>query len=286
VLVVHGGGTGFRVSREPLLHDPKEFPAAWEKELAAAGRDAKVKAVKAGKYDAFQTTYPLEAGSGGGARTIEIWRVRVAEVEMLYNFTFSLSPGADGKPLVEGVLKPFACTAPAAKLEFQDAPESIGNFLEFRLPRGYRKQERERGPAVLGGATKAGVYVKTLEGYAEPREAGRLEVFAYNTQSNYGGIPGTNVDDLTDAAWQPVAGTLEKTTEKLRGAPGRFGEFKGRLASASGLAKDGTEKAFHAFGTKYRTVTLVFTLLADARETRLFKNLFKEICETIRFRGG
>ncbi|MGQ0615152.1 MAG: hypothetical protein ACT4PV_15575 [Planctomycetaceae bacterium] len=273
VLVLHRAGSGVRVTREPFLYEIKEFQAAWEKELAAGGVAGSVKALKVGRNEAVRASYELDRE---GKRGIEIWRVRVPESEMLYNFTFSLPSGGDMKTLVEGVLKPFSCTAPPPKLEFQATPTSIGAGLEFKLPVGYAKAD--------------GGYVKLMPGYGEqPREAGRISLTLFRHDTLYRttdgkGVTGSSVDEVTELPWAQVSEELQRA-DKLRGNAARYGVHKGHLATAGGLAKDGSEKAYFAFGTKLRGVTLVFTLLVDARETRLHKNLFKEFCETVKERS-
>ncbi len=273
VLVLHRAGSGFKVSREPFLYEIKEFQAAWEKELAAGGIAGSTKALKVGRNEAVRASFELDRE---GKRTIEIWRVRVPDCEMLYNFTFSLPAGGDMKSLVDGVLKPFTCTAPPPKLEFQPQPTAFGAGLEFKLPVGYDRA--------------AGGYVKLMPGYGEqPREAGRISILLYRHDTLYTtpdgkAVTGTSVDDVTELPWAEISKEMQRA-DKQRGSATRYGGNKGHLATAGGLAKDGSEKAYYAFGTKLRGVTLVFVLLVDARETRLHKNLFKDFCETLRERS-
>ncbi|MGH7163365.1 MAG: hypothetical protein ACREID_07760, partial [Planctomycetota bacterium] len=125
-----GGGMGFRVSREPFLHDPKLFAAAWHEQIAAAGKEGKVGDAKAGRYAAFTTSYLADAA---GSHRLEIWRVHVPEVEMLYNFAFSVPAGADPRPLVDGVVRSFGCVAARPRLEFREKPEALGTRVLLKL---------------------------------------------------------------------------------------------------------------------------------------------------------
>ena len=53
--------TGFIVSREPFLHDPKRFGPAWEAELRAAGKKVKVTPTKVGRLEACRTQWTAVA---------------------------------------------------------------------------------------------------------------------------------------------------------------------------------------------------------------------------------
>jgi len=276
-LVLSQGGIGFRVSREPFLFDPKTFAAEWEARLGEAGIGAKVQSVKAGKYEAYRVAYE----TGEPKRCLEIWRLRVPEVEMLYNLTFSTPAGYDAKPLVEGVLKGFQCTASPPKLEFEEEPVRLGNLAEFRLPKGLAKAEGSVPPPLEIA------YAAKLAGYGEPRESFVLRIYAFDQRINPYRVPGwrefsgSDLDAVVDAVWADLAKPL-KRTDKPKGGAGRTGPFKGASLSGGGTAADGTEKALHVAAAKVREKILVWAFRADAREARLCRNLFKEICDTIK----
>lgn len=272
VLVVHKDGVGFRVSRQPFLHDPKAFPAAWEAELAAAGLSAKVTTAKVGKHEAFRAAYELPEPK----RALEIWRVRVADGEWLYNVTFSVPPGYDAKPLVEGALKPFDCTQPAPKLEWNGAPEQLGNFFQFRLPKGYAKDP----------SGKPGAWVAYQPGTEPPRERGRFAIEQYDPRGRYalpGGkeVSGGDTDGVALAEWHRLAGAFARS-DKPRSGAGRGGPFKGTIASGAVFAQDGTAKLVYVFATKTRQIPVAWSLVVDARDVRMFPNLFKEILDTFK----
>ncbi|MHC4933214.1 MAG: hypothetical protein ACYTGV_13600, partial [Planctomycetota bacterium] len=196
-IVVRNKEMGFMVSREPFLHDPKLFKDAWGQVLGAAGVDARVAPAKAGRYQAYRADWNTKSGPG---RIIQVWRLYVPQVEMLYNFSFSAPKDADLEPLVKRVLGSFKCTASKkAELEFEAEAESLGARVNLRLPKGYAKS-----PAliVLGGG-EGGDYVKTLKGYEKPHIAGSISVSGYDARITYvqedgSEIPGTNVKKLVE----------------------------------------------------------------------------------------
>lgn len=63
---------------------------------------------------------------------------------------------------------------------------------------------------------------------------------------------------------------------------GRAGPFKGTIASGAAAAQDGTAKMIYVFATKTRQIPVAWSLVVDARDVRLFPNLFKEILESFK----
>ncbi|MHC4339701.1 MAG: hypothetical protein ACYSX0_05765 [Planctomycetota bacterium] len=279
-IVVRSKEQGFMVSREPFLHDPKLFADAWGKVLGAAGVETRVQPAKAGRYQAYRTSWETKSGPG---RTIQVWRVYVPEVEMLYNFSFSAPKDADLEPLVKSVLGSFKCTAPKNdKLEFEAQAESLGARVNLRLPKGYAKS-----PAliVLGGG-EGGDYVKTLKGYEKPHIAGSISVSGYDARITYvqedgSEIPGTNVKKLVEKTFDDSRGKFSKILKRPRTKAARIAGLKGFALTAQALSSKGLPKHVYIYGGKLKQSVLVFTIIVDAREARLYKDIGKQICSKL-----
>ncbi|MGH7161866.1 MAG: hypothetical protein ACREID_00165, partial [Planctomycetota bacterium] len=145
-------------------------------------------------------------------------------------------------------------------------------------------------PARLGGGGRMAGWVKLLPGYATPHEAGRLEVYGYDHRAGYaaGGrvIPGTDVEALAMMLWETYAPRVARVVDKPKGRDVRHGDLKGHEVFSSGTTKEGHAKEFYAFASKLRQDTMVVALFVDARESRLWRDLFKQICGNIVLKGG
>jgi hypothetical protein len=267
---------GFQVSREPMLQDPRSFADAWAVQLVAGGKPAKVEAKKAGRYQAWRAAWRSDAAGG---RAIEVWRVHVPEIEMLYSISFSAAPPFPLEPLVEAVLKSFRCVAEKAALRFQPTGETVTNRISIRLPEGYAKEPPRMGG--LGGGLSAG-YVKTLGGYPQPHEAGRVQLrqvdprFAYQTPDG-GSVAGTDAAGLLRVAWGEAAGELGEVVKKPKAKAARYAGLKGDALEAEVLTKEGLPKVWYGFCGKHRQDMVLITILVDQRETRLHKDLFRDM---------
>lgn len=279
-----GPTMGFRVTREPMLHDPESFAQAWQGTLDQAGKGGKVKEGKAGRCSAWQATWKVEAEP---ARLLEIWRVYWPDAEILYNLAFSVPAAADPRPLVDAVIRSFVPTAPKPKLEFEPGAMQLGPRVQMRLPKGFI--DASQGGVRLGGGTDLG-YVKLLAGYNPPRVTAALGVRGVSPYGSYEmpdgkQVPGTAIDELALLGWGKASEGFGKVTEKPRKRGTRYGELKGFEATAAGVDKEGIPREFYAFSCKLTPeAAIVVTFVVDARETRLYKELFRQICSSISYK--
>ena len=273
-------GSGYQVTREPFLHDPKEFPQVWSDELAKGGIDAKVKTVRAGKYQAFLASWESPADGG---RQISVWRVYVTDNEMLYNVAFSVAKGFDVEALADAVLRSFKCTAPKSngKLKLGDSPETIAAGYSMRLPDGYVKAEQMA--TYQAGASR--LYVKRLGGFQPPHEAGRIMLNGFHPYTKYGEIRGTDEKGLTDYHWSEFAAKHAKEIlKKARSKGGRAGPLKGQALTATFRDKQGVPRRFYSLGAKIKGQVVVLSMIVDLREDRLYRDPFKQFCSSIKER--
>lgn len=281
-LLVHKAGVGFRVTREPMLADPETFADEWAATLAAGGISAKVVATKVGKHQAWNAGWEADAG---GARRIETWRIHAPDGEWLYNFRFSFPKGQEGKPLVEGVLRQFASTAPRPKLEIPDRAHPIEGRWYVRLPKGF--EPVRSGEVRLGGGMRSG-FVKLLPGFEPPHVAAHVSIGGFDPTNmmrldSGAVIAGSKFEEIAADALAGLREEFAKPPEKPKGREKAHPGFKnGYELSGSALGKDGSRKEFFVYvGKADSNVALRVVLVADARETRLHKDLMRQICANI-----
>ena len=276
--------TGFIVSREPFLDDPKRFGAAWEADLRAAGRKVKVTPTKVGRLEAWRAKWTAGAK---GERDIEVWRVRVPGAEMLYNFSFSGAAGTDFNPLVRPLFKSFKVTAPKPSLEFQKQRISLGPRFTVALPKGYAKVQQafSLGEVALYYDRHYATY---LYGYKEPHLAGRISIRTLTADRPVGMEDGrviqtNNVRDVSEAWWEvaemPHLGEVVGRP-KMRSA--RFAGAKGASVTASALTKEGLPKRIFIYVGRMKRNVLILSIVVDEREALRHKNLFKKICSKLK----
>jgi len=276
--------TGFIVSREPLLHDPKRFGPAWEAELRAAGKKVKVTPTKVGRLEAWRAEWTAGAK---GERDIEVWRVRVPGVEMLYNFSFSGAAGTDFEPLVDPLFKSFKVTAPKPSLAFRPKPTSLGSRFSITLPEGYAKVQQA---LALGEVALyyGGHYVTYLYGYKAPHLAGRISLRTLTADRPIGMGDGrvvqtNNVRDMSEAWWEVVERPhLGGVVGKPRMRAARFAGAKGATVTATGLSKNGLPKSVFIYVGRVKLNVLIMSIVVDERETRRNKKFFKQICSKLK----
>lgn len=283
-LLLHRAGVGFRVTREPMLEDPETFASSWSGKLGGAGKEGKVTASKVGKYQAWSTGYDVDAG---GPRRIEIWRIYAPDPELLYNFRFSAPPAYPLKALVDGVLKAFACSAPRPKLEVPDRASPVEGRWYIRLPKGY---ESVKDAAVrLGGGSRSG-FVKLLPGYDPPHPSAWLQIAAHNPAGSVymedGRIvPGSKYEEFAAKLLADVqtAELVTKLDGKPKGKARSFSPFKdGYELTVAGTGADGSAKEICCYVGKVDSdLAFRVTLVADARELRLHKDLLKQLCSNL-----
>ncbi|MHC4548817.1 MAG: hypothetical protein ACYTEZ_08555 [Planctomycetota bacterium] len=284
VVVRDRNRTGFIVSREPFLHDPKTFAEAWGAELGSAGRKTEVTQAKVGRLQAWRARWTSDAAGG---RNIEIWRIYVPRYEMLYNFSFTAASGTDLAPLVTPVCKSFKVTAPAPTLAFADRSISVGTRFTLTLPRGY--EQVQRGPGIGEVALYyGGLHFKHLKGYKEPHRAGRIAYRTFTADRPIG-MPGgrviqaTNVKDMAQGWWDSVeAKLLDRVVGKPKRRAVRVSGLKGAGVTAEGLSKQGLPQRVYVYVGRIKRHVLILTLAVDEREVRQHKDLFKQICSRIK----
>lgn len=273
-------GPGYQVTREPFLHDPKEFPQVWTDQLAKGGVDARVEAVRAGKYTAFLASWESPAAGG---RRISVWRLYVTENEMLYNVAFSVGKGFDLEPLADEVLRSFKCTAPKkrSKLKLGENPETIAAGYFMRLPDGYVKAERME--TFMFGASR--LYVKHLPGFQPAHVSGQIMLNGFHPYTKYGDIRGTDEKGLTNYHWAEFAKKhAQEVLKKPRSKGGRAGSLKGQALTATYRDKQGLPRRFYSLGAKIKGQVVVLTMIVDLREDRLYKDVFKQFGSSIKER--
>ncbi len=265
---------GFVVTREPFLHDPDTFAAAWRTQLSAAKIDAIVERTKAGGRDAWFATWTA------GDRRIDVWRVHVEENEMLYNFSFSGAKDFDMKSVEDATLKSFKCTAPKAELKFQPNAESVTTRIGIRLPEGYEKEGMEGfrlGGGIMGG------FVKKLPGYDPPHVAGRVRFRGMGSGDFYPTadrqmIPCNDDEKVLEALWQEDERAFGQVAKKPKAKGASFGGIKGSAMEASVIATSGLPQRWMGFVGKYKQDVVTVVVVVDEREARLHKDYLKEVC--------
>jgi len=276
-------GTGFLVSREPFVQDPATFTESWQGELAKGGKTTKVGKTKTTRYDAWRAAWSSDAADG---RNIEVWRIHVPGVEMLYNIAFSSPKARDIAAVVKGVTTSFKCSAKKPTLRFQKKTESVTPSVQIRLPEGYEKSGG--GGVTLGGGIVGG-YVKRLTGYAEPHVAGQITWRGLNPRARgpirRGGksLAGTDAKGLLEEFWEMAREDLAKAG-KARPRSARFAGIKGFSLVADVEAKDGAPKKWMGFVGRAKDATIVIMILIDAREARMHKHFLKELCSRLEVR--
>jgi hypothetical protein len=268
---------GFIVTREPFLHDPDTFAAAWQTLLGAAKIDAKVDRTKVSRNDAWHASWTA------GDRQIDVWRVYAPDCEMLYNFSFSSVDGFDMKPIAESTLKSFKCTADKPELKFQQNAESVTTRISIRLPEGYEK-ERNEGFQLGGGIS--GGYVMTLPGYDPPHIAGRVRFHgmpadAVMPTSDRQLIPCSDTEKVLDSMWNEDATEFGQVEKKPRSRSATYSGLKGDWMEASVIAKSGLPQRWMGFVGKIKQDVVALVIIVDEREARLHKDYLKQVCSNI-----
>jgi hypothetical protein len=265
---------GFVVTREPFLHDPDTFAAAWRTQLAAGKIDAIVERTKTCGHDAWFATWTA------GDRRIDVWRVYAPENEMLYNFSFSGAKDFDLKSLADATLKSFKCTAPKAELKFQQNSEAVTTRIGIRLPEGYEKEGFEGfrlGGGIMGG------FVKTLPGYDPPHIAGRIRFQGRDAGTTYitedmKEIRGGDTEKLLERAWEDDEREFANVVKKPKSKGATFSGIKGDWMEATVIAKSGLPQRWMGFVGKLKQDVVELVIVVDEREARLHKDYLKEVC--------
>ncbi len=277
-----GQGMGMVVSREPLFHDEKEFAAVWQKQIDAAGRKAKVETFRVGRLSAWGAAW--EAAVESGMRAIRVARVYVPDVEMLYNVSLSApAGGADLKAIADGALKGFKFTGSRPKLAFQK--QVVGaERMSVPLMEGYEELPRE---VVLGGGAGAD-YAKVLPGYGSPHLAGALNLDAFSANGvilQDGSIlSGTDLKGAVETWFRMDQSRFPEITAKPKIRSWWCGREKAQCIEVGVRGPDGLPKLYFAAACRVKQTTYVVELIVDAREERLYKDLFKQLCAEVSFK--
>jgi hypothetical protein len=277
--------TGFIVSREPFLHDAKQFASAWESQLHAAGRKVKVTPTKVGRLEAWRANWTAGAND---ERNIEVWRLRVPGAEMLYNFAFSGARGTEFKELVDPLFKSFKVHATKPVLGFQQQRVSLGPRFSIQLPQGYAKVQQVLGLGEIALYYGKNHWVTYLHGYKEPHLAGRISVRTLTADRPIGMgrgrvIQTTNARDLSEAWWEEVERPqLAEVVGRPKKRGARFAGAKGASVEASALTKEGLPKRVFVYVGRMKLNVVILSIVVDQREALRHKNLFKQICSKLK----
>ncbi len=252
-------GPAFRVTREPMLWDPKQYAALWKAELDEAGvKVERIEPVRAGGDKGWKAQW------GGGGRTITACRIHAGANEMLYNFAFSVPAGYaadDLDDLLEGVLRSFKCTAPKKpKLRFKPVQFTPVSRARGELPDFFVKQG--------GRMSRTARFAKIVPGYAQPRVAAEVLL-------DLAKLPAEDCAKITVAERLKAMTGCKKTP---RAKKDKLGKRKGFSLKAKGVVRSGIAKEGLAFvWPAGRQHAFYLIVVVDRRETRLYKKLLKEI---------
>jgi hypothetical protein len=283
--------TGFQLTREPFLWDEDTYAETWRRQLGDGGLDATIGKERAGRNTAWRASWENESAGG---RRITVWRIHVEDNEMLYNLAFSAPRNVGVEELAKEVLKSFKCTADKPELSLRETVDRIGTATDIRFPKGWDALERQE----LGGLVQRfgytvdieKAYVKRLPGYATPHEAVAAFVLVFNPYTVYGDeeVSGTDTEGLTMFAWQKLAAdTAREVLDEPRARGARHGRLRGDAAQGRYVDEQGKRRVFYAFGTRIasqlgKQTGYVIGFIADERELRLNKDLFKDVLGTLR----
>ncbi|MHC4953037.1 MAG: hypothetical protein ACYTGZ_04045 [Planctomycetota bacterium] len=267
-----GGGMGFVISREPLLHDEKTFGAAWEAKLTGGGIKTTVARVRAGRYKAFKATWEPKAAPG---HVVEVYRIHVPEHEMLYNLSFSAPKAADRAALVATVLKSFKCTSKKPKLAFQQMRFEIGSAGTFKLPEGFevKKDMRWRGDR----------YVRMRKGYKKPEEAGVIYTVSFPAGARLptGGTTSKG-EDVNRFILSGLTQRGMKFSEKMKTKPATYSGFKGAATTGQVIGTEGEIYELYLWTGKSKRTTASVVLIIHERELRVHKKYFTTVLKTFK----
>ena len=274
-LSARGKDGGFVITREPFLGEAKTFAGSWGRELAAGGIITEVKAARAGRYKGFRAEWEPADSPG---LVVEVYRLHVPELEMLYNLSFSIARTADKKAIVAGALKSFKVTAKARGLELQKTTIKVGEAGAMHLPLGC-----VAGP--VSRRQRGDTYVKTRQGYAQPKVAVTIKVAAVPAQAlrlPTGGDT-SKPESLNDYFLQQF-GLDSGWEKKPRSKPGSFGGLKGAMLVGRMRGKDGDAFEVCLWSGKGKRFSPTILIVAHEREVRLYKNYFKTILKSFKAR--
>lgn len=267
-LSAQGKQAGFVITREPLLEEDKEFGQSWQRVLAAAGIAAEVKKARAGHYPAFHARWESPTAP---KRVLDVYRVYVDDLEMLYNISFSTPKGSDAGDLIEGVLKSFKVTAKAARVELQQSPIEVGQAGKIRIPVGCVGEQ-------AGPFSRGLIYRKTMPGYEKPKIAVSIRVASspalYRLQTG-----GTTSDPEALNRWyqQQFGLSGAKWQEKPRSKSASYGGLKGEALTGRLRTDDGEIMEVCLWSGKGKNHSPTVLIVAHERELRLDKKYFRTI---------
>ncbi|MHC4848866.1 MAG: hypothetical protein ACYTEG_10475 [Planctomycetota bacterium] len=269
---VRGDAGGFVITREPFLGQEETFAEEWRVILVNAGLKTTVEKARAGRYRAFHAQW--ESPRAPGLR-VDVYRVYVPDLQMLYNVSFSTRKVEDPKELIEGVLKSFKVTAKPTKLELQKKQTKVGSAGTFRLPKGC-----VAGPA--NRMQRGTVYLRYLTGYEKPKVVVSIRVDSIRTDIRL--QDGLTSDPevlnrvyikqfgLQDAKW------IKEPKSKAAG----YGGLKGSALTGRMRGKEGDVYEVYLWSGKGKRQAPTILIVAHERETRLFKSYFKTILKSFK----
>ena len=196
---------------------------------------------------------------------------------MVYNISFSF-PKDDpiAKDVLKGVARSFRCTGAAGDLTFQNTLVSVSTRTNLKLPKGFEKIPSR-------DMIYRDIYVKMAG--SPPRPAAAIKIF------RQAGVPirlpdgvARDEEELLSWIWKRESATFrsEKHSPKIRKA--KFGAHKGMSLHVECTTKDGVAGEVFVFLGKAGREWAGLTIVAEAREVRLYRKYFKEICSRLEFR--
>ena len=270
-LSAEGKEGGFVITREPALEEEKEFDKNWQRVLSAAGIAAQVKKARAGRYPAFHARWDSKSVPN---RVVDVYRVYVDDLEMLYNISFSTPKGSKAEGLIEGVLKSFKVTSKASRLELQKSAVEVGQAGTIHLPAGC-------APEKLGQFQRGVVYRKWRSGYEKPRLA--ISIRLESAPANYllpGGGTTSDPESLNRYYLDQFGLAGAKWDGKPKSKPATYDGLKGDALTGRLRDDNGDMMEVYLWSGKGKRHSPTILIVAHERELRLDKKFFKTILKS------
>jgi len=270
-LSAEGKEGGLVITREPALEEEKEFDKSWQRVLSAAGIAAQVKKARAGRYPAFHARWESKSVPN---RVVDVYRVYVDDLEMLYNISFSTPKGSKAEGLIEGVLKSFKVTGKAPKVELQKSPVDVGQAGKIQIPVGCVAEK-------AGQFDRSIIYRKWLPGYEKPKIAVSIRLESVPAQYRLQ-TGGTTSDPEAVNRWflQQFGLANAKWESKPRSKPATYDGLKGEALTGRIRDENGEMLEVYLWTGKGKNHSPTILIIAHERELRLDKKYFRTILKS------
>ncbi|MHC4939911.1 MAG: hypothetical protein ACYTHK_13155 [Planctomycetota bacterium] len=266
-----GDGAGFVITREPFLGSEDSFAEDWRVVLVNAGLKTRVEKARAGRYRAYHARWEK------GGRVIDVYRLFVPDLQMLYNISFSTPKGAATDELFKGVFKSFKVTEKAKKLELTSTNISVGKAGTLRIPKGCEEQSRQYGPKS---------YVRMMKGYEKPKTAVTIRVtsvrsgISYRTQDDSGSTSDPEFLNRVQAAG--LGFKDPNWIKKPKSKAASYGGLKGLALTGQIRGADGDVYEACLWSGKGKRESPTILIIVHERETKLYKNYIKTILKSFK----